>query len=128
MNPSLWLIALLLTKHFFADFPLQVPYMLGTPDRPGKGGPFPAFVAPLLAHSAVHVLFTLLILVFFAPVQVAAALALAEGAVHFVIDRIKAAPSLGGRFVPAQRQFWAALGADQLAHGLTYIALAAAVS
>jgi hypothetical protein len=37
---------------------------------------------------------------------------------HFVIDRIKADPKLGGRWKNTQPEFLWALGADQLAHGL----------
>lgn len=115
------LMTLLLLKHFVADFPLQTPYMLG------KFKPGLAFVLPLLAHCAVHVVCTLAILAAFVPMPVAAGLALAEGAAHFVIDRLKAHPKLGGRWNPAQPFFWWALGADQLAHGLCYVAICTAV-
>jgi hypothetical protein len=43
--------------------------------------------------------------------------------IHFIVDRIKSSPKLGGRFKPNETYFWWALGADQLAHGLTYILL-----
>jgi hypothetical protein len=48
-------------KHFLADFPLQGKYMLGK----FKGGT--DWVLPLVAHSGVHALFTLAIVLWFNP-------------------------------------------------------------
>lgn len=117
----LWLLVGLMLKHFLADFPLQTPYMLGKGKREGWG-------LPLLAHCSVHALATTLILHVAGLGWWAIPVALAEGAAHFVIDRIKAHPDLGGRWNPSQPQFWWALGADQLAHSLCYIAIVAGVS
>lgn len=79
-------------KHFVADYPLQIPYMLG------KFKPYPAFILPLLAHTAVHGLFTFLIALCFKSVGVAIALGLADMGIHFLVDRVKASPDLLGRF------------------------------
>jgi hypothetical protein len=114
MNP--YILIALLVKHFIADFPLQTPYMLGKSKRNG-------WAVPLLAHSAVHGAFTLAILLVAAPSLWS--LALVEVVAHFGIDRLKAHPDLGGRWNPSQPQFWWALGADQLAHNLCYVAIAA---
>ena len=111
----IWILAALLVKHFIADFPLQTPWMLGKGKREGWAG-------PLLAHSAVHGAFTLAILLVAAPALWWTALV--EVVAHFAIDRLKAHPDLGGRWAPAQPQFWWALGADQLAHNLFYLAIA----
>lgn len=121
MTSTLALMTALLAKHFIADFPLQTKYMLG------KFGPYPKYILPLLAHSAVHVFTTLLILAFFLPPPLAAGVALAEGALHFGIDRVKASPQLLGRWAPSSPYFWWALGADQLAHGLCYVGICAIV-
>jgi len=106
----------LFIKHFLADFLLQTAYMLG------KGKTGSGWILPLAAHCLVHALFTLIIFLFFKP-DLALGLALLDFVIHFIVDRIKASPSLGGRFKPTDSYFWWALGADQLAHGLTYIGL-----
>lgn len=102
-------MTLFLIKHFLADFPLQTAYMLG------KGKPT-GWVLPLAAHCAVHALLTLPVLWFLGlPLWLAAA----EFVAHFIIDRVKART----KWTPAQPQFWWALGADQLAHQLCYLAM-----
>jgi hypothetical protein len=116
-----WLLVGFMLKHFLADFPLQTPYMLGKGKREG-------WELPLLAHCSVHVGATFLILLVAGLGWAAIPIALAEGAAHFVIDRLKAHPDLGGRWNPSQPQFWWALGADQLAHNLCYLAIVAGVS
>ena len=116
----IWILLALLIKHFLADCVLQTQYMLGKGKREG-------WVLPLLAHCEVHAALTLAVLVAFG-VDFAFAIAMAEGAAHFAIDRIKAHPDLGGRWTPAQPQFWWALGADQLAHNLCYLAIAGTVA
>jgi hypothetical protein len=116
----LWLMAALLIKHFFSDFPMQTAFMLRKGQRDG-------WAVPLLAHSSVHGALTLAILLLFGAGWLAVALASAEVTAHFAIDRIKAHPDLGGRWTPANPYFWWALGADQLAHGLCYVAICAAI-
>ena len=100
-------------KHFICDYPLQGKYMLGKFKETG-------WQLPLLAHTAVHAVGTFIIAVFYADIFIAAALAFFDMYTHFVIDRIKASPKLGGRFKPDQPYFWWALGADQMAHHLTH--------
>lgn len=112
------LMIALLIKHFFADFPMQTPYMLK-----GKSS-LTGWFLPLLSHAAVHAILTAAVLaVAGVPATLIAVLATAELALHVAIDRLKAHPKLGGRWNPAQPQFWWALGADQLAHGLCYCAI-----
>lgn len=111
-------MTLFLIKHFLADFVLQTPWMLGKAKRAG-------WALPLAAHCAVHAVFTLAILLVLSPALWW--LSLAEGLAHFAIDRVKAHPDLGGRWNPSQREFWWALGADQLAHGLCYVAILTAM-
>lgn len=108
-------------KHFFCDFPLQTFYMLG------KGKPGTAWIAPLAAHCGVHAFFTAIIFLLYSPSFVW--LSLLEFAIHFVVDRAKATYKLDtGVWTPEQRginltKYYRAFGLDQLAHGLTYIAL-----
>lgn len=107
------LLILFQLKHFIADYPLQGKYMLGK----FKYGL--AFVGPLSAHCLVHAALTAAICLYFAP-HFALSLAALDFAVHFIVDRIKASPALLGRFRYHQRQFWWALGADQMLHHLTH--------
>lgn len=126
-------ITLLVTfqvKHFLADFPLQNKYMLGK----FKGGT--EWILPLASHAGVHSLFTLIISAVAlkyasmdsfssgnknsAILSIALLLSLFDFIIHFVVDRLKASPKLGGRWKPDSPYFWWALGADQLAHHLTH--------
>lgn len=79
-------------KHFVADYPLQGKFMLG------KFLPYPRFILPLLAHASVHGIFTFLIAICFKDFKTAIALAFFDFVTHFVVDRVKASPSLLGRF------------------------------
>jgi hypothetical protein len=95
----LWILLVVYQiKHFLADYPLQGKFMLG------KFAKFPDFVLPLLAHVGVHGLFTFLIAISLKPFKVAAALAVLDMVVHFVVDRIKASPDLLGRFKAISKQ------------------------
>ena len=101
-------------KHFAADFPLQLPYMLKKMS-PGWG-----FVGPLALHCAVHAVMTLAI-VLCVDINLWY-LALVDFAIHFVMDRIKSGPRYLGRFNnPTKTSFWVALGFDQMVHHLTHI-------
>ena len=90
-------------KHFFADYPMQTPYML----QKFKGGT--AWILPLCAHAGVHALLTFIIAVFVGTRLGDTALADVEWSVvffvsgidfivHFTMDRIKASPNMLGRY------------------------------
>ena len=100
-------------KHFLCDFPLQGAYMLGK----FKGGT--EWIKPLAAHASVHALGTLLISLCVKP-NLALSLAALDFTAHFVVDRLKAAPTLGGRWKPDRPYFCWALGGDQACHHLTH--------
>ena len=104
----LMLLVLFQLKHFICDYPLQNAYMLGKMKTTG-------WVKPLASHSAVHAGFTGVICLVFAP-NLVLFLTLADFILHFVVDRLKASPNIGGRFKPEQQYFWWALGLDQMAH------------
>jgi hypothetical protein len=113
------LLTLLFIKHFLADFVFQTEWMVR-----GKGSESGWFT-PLLAHAGVHQLFTTTILLFFIEPFVAISVGVVENWLHITIDRVKASPDLLGRYSRIDKPaFWNALGADQLAHALTYIAIA----
>lgn len=128
------LLVIFQLKHFLADYPLQVQWMLGKFRATG-------WVVPLLAHAAVHGAFTFIIaLIYHQLWQVAVILGLFDLTIHFAMDRLKASPALLGRFKPltaetfgtANRQlrwgnrlFWWSLGFDQMVHHLTdYLVIA----
>lgn len=104
-------VLLLLTlqlKHFICDYPLQGQYMLG------KAG-VTNWVKPLATHSLVHAAGTFIVFVWINP-NLALLLAFVDFVLHFIVDRLKASPNLGGRWNPSQPYFWWALGLDQMAH------------
>jgi hypothetical protein len=140
MNDIFQLLLLFQFKHYFADFPLQTSYMLGK----FKSGE--EWILPLFAHSAVHGLFTFVIVYFFRS-DLAIHLAATDLIAHSIMDRIKASPALLGRFkalssremrivkrgpsIPSQivpfeqslrsnTYFWWSLGFDQMFHHMTH--------
>lgn len=132
MKPSLIFVLLVLfqLKHFLADYPFQNKYMLGKfKDRDWE--------LPLLAHVAVHAVFTFAIASAFGIAQ-ACCLAVLDATIHFIMDRIKASKKMLGRFksltaetaptaTPTQWKqndyFWWSLGFDQMVHHLTHYAI-----
>jgi len=112
---ALGMMTALLIKHFIMDFPLQRPYMLeekGT--YLARGG---------IHHAACHVLGTILALMWFLSPLWVLYLAILDGLIHYHVDWTKM--KLGKRYgwTPANQAFWTAIGADQLAHQLTYLGL-----
>ncbi len=122
-------------KHWLADYPLQGRYMLG------KFRDDWSFAKPLLAHVAVHALFTFLIAMWVLDnARPAILLALFDACVHFGMDRLKAGKKYLGRFKPltaataptatpsewrSNDRFWWAMGFDQMVHHLTHYAIIA---
>lgn len=110
-------------KHFMADFPLQTEWMIL-----GKGQAR-NWEAPLIVHATIHGWLTFLVVTLFTGDWMLGGLCgtLDMGA-HALIDRIKASPSLLGRFKDiSQKGFWNAPGADQMAHQFCYLLIAALV-
>jgi hypothetical protein len=96
MKTVFLLLVIYQMKHFLADFPLQGRYMLG------KFGFWPKWVFPLTAHAAVHGLMTYVIAYCVNP-NIALWLALFDFFTHFIVDRLKANPTLGGRYKPMDK-------------------------
>lgn len=109
----LGLLVWLQVKHFVADYLLQTPWMIagkGHFDQPGgyvHAGIHIAGTAPALLYSGIGG-------------GLVALLLLAEFAIHFTIDHLKALQARVKPQSPSSARFWAAHGADQLAHHLTY--------
>lgn len=110
---ALFILAGLQAKHFIADYLLQPSWMIAGKASFAKPGGY--------AHVAVHALGSLLVLTL-AGVSAAmiAGLIIAEAVVHYVIDYVKARWSLARPTDPARKSYWAAHGADQFMHQLTY--------
>ncbi len=114
-------IGVLMLKHTAADFFLQTPYQYcnkGTYGHPGG-----------LLHAGIHVALTPLVYLIIAPASLllAAAIALGEFVLHYHIDWAKEQITRRNAFTTQTSGFWHALGVDQLLHGLTYLAIVAAL-
>jgi hypothetical protein len=110
---ALFVLVGLQAKHFVADYLLQPRWMIAGKASFAKPGGY--------AHAAIHALGSFLVLV---PAGVSAAmivgLIIAEAVAHYMIDYAKARWSLARPFDPARKSYWAAHGADQFMHQLTY--------
>lgn len=87
----IWLLLVFFQlKHFIADYLLQNEYMLGKFKEQG-------WALPLASHCMVHVLFTLVVALIVNP-SVALLVCVIDFSLHFIMDRIKASPTLLGRY------------------------------
>lgn len=110
------LLALLFVKHWFADFVVQFDYMVLEKGTYGADGG--------IHHSLIHTFLTYVIVwVMFNP-TLAILVATVDGITHYHIDWLKMNISRWRKLTIRDWEFWMWLGADQLAHALTYIALA----
>lgn len=105
-------------KHFICDYPLQTLYELrnkGTYFHPGG-----------ILHSSIHALMTMAAFPFAPPsVALGTGIVVGEFLLHYHIDWSKEQIIRRMGWVSSDREFWWAIGADQLLHHLTYIAIAA---
>lgn len=120
-EPGAALIAvflILIVKHFVCDYPLQTRWQLtnkGTYGHPGG-----------IVHSAIHACATALAFLVITPTLVVGLLIMAgEFLIHYHIDWSKENLIKRMGWTAQDGQFWIALGADQLVHHLTYVAIAA---
>jgi hypothetical protein len=108
------LLAMLMVKHWIADFVLQFEYMIVQKDQYGaRGG---------IEHAMLHgALTAVVVAVFVNNVPTAAMFGLIDSIVHYHIDYVKAR---WGTNNTSTQKFWIQLGADQLAHMIFYVWLA----
>lgn len=113
--PLLFMLIAFQLKHFIADFPLQNAYMLGKFKKKG-------WVLPLASHCGVHALLTgfILILTGLIPIWLVLSMMAFDFTIHFIMDRIKASPSMLGRYDIKDKRFWWSLGLDQMVHHITH--------
>lgn len=112
----------LLVKHFICDFPLQAhPWLYSRKGYYGSPGG--------LVHAAIHGIGTAVVLAFF-PLsgEVILWASVADIAAHYHIDFAKMRLNRAFGWGPTTSEwFWMLVGLDQLAHHLTYAAIAFAV-
>ena len=114
---KLWIVALLLMKHWICDFVLQTQYQLRFKRIYGHPGG--------LLHAAIHAVATGGILSLFPVSWAFVGLAmLGEFVFHYHVDWLKE-QAVNRIEAPAGAGFWALFGFDQLLHQLTYVAIAA---
>jgi len=115
MFEILALLTLLQIKHWYVDFVIQTPEEIATK---GTYGAWPG-----IWHSVKHGIGTLVVMLivfsssFFV---IAVLLGILDGVVHYHIDWAKM--NWGEQDMSTPR-FWHHLGADQMAHQLTYVAI-----
>lgn len=115
------LLSALQFKHLLADFWWQSDWMIRHKGRFGHPGG--------IAHSGLHAGLTAAILWALAlPTALVALLAAVEFVLHYLIDWVKARHAERAGAGPEDPRFWRALGFDQWAHQMTYLALAAAAA
>jgi hypothetical protein len=120
-DPFTALVAVLIVleiKHFVCDYPLQTLYMVrnkGTYFHPGG-----------IIHSGVQALGTISAFFVVTPtLALGLAIVVGEFLVHYHVDWSKEQINRRMGYTTAKSEFWWAIGADQLIHHLTYIAIAA---
>jgi hypothetical protein len=112
--------ALLEIKHFLCDFVFQTARHVQFKGIYGH----PAG----LEHSAIHVIGTIPCLWLIGAAWPAIlVIAAAEFLIHYHEDWLKERLNRKYRWTPADHVFWIALGADQLVHHLTYVAMIAVI-
>ena len=111
--------AILTAKHTIADFFLQTPYQYMNKGIYGHPGG--------LLHAAIHSALTPLVYLALAPTSLLIAILIPAGEfiVHYHIDWVKEQAGKMGEWTTDDPGFWRALGVDQFAHNLTYVAIIA---
>ncbi len=109
----LYVFVLLLVKHFILDFLYQPPYQWKNKGTYGHWGG--------LVHAGQHGLGTTFVLGLFVSPSFAVAFGLLDAVIHYHVDWAKMNVNKHfGWGANTHEEFWWALGADQLAHQLTY--------
>ena len=115
---TLGLFAILQIKHFVCDYPLQTRYQLinkGTYGHPGG-----------ILHSGIHAVGTMFVFLVLTPTfVVGSAIVAVEFLLHYHIDWTKVQIMKAAGWSAQESPFWWAIGFDQLAHHLTYLAIIA---
>jgi len=110
-------LTLLQVKHFICDYQLQTLYQLQNKGKYGHPGG--------IIHSGLHVIGTAAIFLVVTPtLWLGAAILAAEFLIHYHVDWAKDNWIRNRGYTATDREFWWAIGFDQLLHHFTYIAIA----
>ena len=117
-DAALLYLVLLLIKHSIADLMLQgrIPG--------GDTAKLPLFSYKNFVHSCDHAGLGFIVTLTFAGLELAALLALCEFVCHYVIDHLKSKIRFRMNWTLKDRMFWHLQGLDQIAHTLSYAAMA----
>ena len=110
------LLSLLFIKHWFADFVVQFDYMINEKGTYGADGG--------IHHSLIHAMLTWAIVGSMFGVTAGVFVAMFDFLTHYHIDWLKMNISRWRKLTIRDQEFWMWLGADQMAHSLTYIVMA----
>jgi hypothetical protein len=113
LDDILVVLVLLSIKHFIVDFCLQTSSMV---EQKGIYGAKMGIV-----HSFQHALGTCMVFYFFLEPLAVLMFGLLDMLIHYHIDWVKININRSKHLTPNDKEFWMWLGADQLAHSLTYI-------
>ena len=111
-----FILILLQIKHWYIDFVNQ------TSEEVAHKGIYLDWCG--VKHSLKHGIATAFIFLLFAPFETALILGILDFLIHYHVDWAKMNINKKYGYTIEQPQFWAWLGADQLAHQITYIGLA----
>ncbi len=122
MGMVLTALALFQIKHYLADFQWQSLWMVTNKGCYGHPGG--------LAHAGMHGALSLIVLTMATPWMplLFLLLVLAEAAVHYHIDWLKAQIVSRSGIDENDQAYWHWLGLDQAMHQLTYLAMLAALT
>ncbi|MCB1487779.1 MAG: DUF3307 domain-containing protein [Bauldia sp.] len=110
-------MTILEVKHFVCDYPLQTSYQLNNKGKYGHPGG--------ILHSGIQAAGTLFAFIAVTPTLfLGAAIVVVEFLIHYHTDWAKANFIRQAGYEVSDAKFWWAIGADQLVHHLTYIAIA----
>jgi len=115
LNSIYMVLALLYIKHWLIDFVNQNAEELANKGRYGN--------AHGLMHSIKHGVATFLVFWYMLNWQGAVILGFIDFVIHYHVDWAKAKINTAGQFTADNPKFWLWLGADQLAHHVTYLFL-----
>ena len=105
-------------KHFICDYVLQTAWQYQNKGKYGHPGG--------LFHAAVHVVGTSFVFLLIPPTAaLAAAILIGEFIVHYHIDFTKEQITRRAKWTLTDAGYWWTLGADQMLHHLTYVAILA---
>lgn len=123
MSPELFLMTLLIIKHFICDFPLQSPWMAMNKGTYGHRAGIAHVGVHMIGTFIILILFSQFTLIFFGPSSFLMVI-LTEAVIHYHTDWFKMWFNKKMNWTCDKSiAFWNLLGFDQLIHYITYIGI-----